>query len=117
MTKLDVLVQFALPLLLSYFAYLYGRKKDKAEIKKIQLETAIDEDAIVSRRIEMYKSEMSEMMNEIEDLKEQIKELKEMIESLISNQCLGDNCLTKIEYNKILTKRAARKKNRQSDAQ
>ena len=58
----------------------------------------------------MYKSEMSEMMNEIEDLKEQIKELKEMIESLIFNQCLGDNCHTKIEYNKILAKRAARKR-------
>ena len=33
-----------------------------------------------------------------------------MIEGLISNQCLGDNCPTKIEYNKILVKRAARKR-------
>lgn len=110
MTKLDVLVQFILPLLLSYFAYLYGRNKDKAETKKIKVETDLEETEVVNRRIEMYKSEMSEMMDEIEDLKEQIKELKEMVESLISNQCLGDNCPTKIELDKIMKKRAARKR-------
>ena len=35
MEKLEVLAQFILPLLLSYFAYLYGREKDKAKNKKI----------------------------------------------------------------------------------
>ena len=110
MINLESITQFILPLLLSYFAYLYGRKKDEAEIEKIKTENNLEEIDVVNRRIAMYKSEMSEMMNEIEDLKEQIKELKEMIESLVSNQCLGDNCSTKIEYNKILAKRAARKR-------
>lgn len=110
MEKLDVLIQFVLPLLLSYFGYLYGRKKDKAETKKLNIETEKEEIDVVDRRIEMYKSEMSEMMDEIEDLKEQIKELKEMIESLVSNQCLGDSCPTKIELDKIMKKRAQRKK-------
>lgn len=114
MTKLDVLVQFILPLLLSYFGYLYGRRKDKAETKKLKIETEKEEIDVVDRRIEMYKSEMTEMMDEIEDLKEQIKEMKEMLESLISNQCLGDNCPTRIEYNKILAKRAARKRAKQN---
>lgn len=108
--NLDVVVQLALPVILSYVGYLYGRRKDQAEINKIKVETDIEQIDVVDRRIEMYKSEMSEMMDEIEDLKEQIKELKEMIESLISNQCLGDNCPTKIELDKILKKRAARKK-------
>ena len=114
MTKLDVLIQFILPLLLSYFGYLYGRSKDKAETKKIKIETEKDKIDVVDRRIEMYKSEMAEMMDEIEDLKEQIKELKEMIENLVSNQCLGENCPTRIEYNKILQKREARKKSKRS---
>ena len=110
MINLESITQFILPLLLSYFAYLYGRKKDEAEIEKIKTENNLEEADVVNRRIAMYKSEMTEMMNEIEALKEQIKELKEMIENLIFNQCLGDNCHTKIEYNKILAKRAARKR-------
>ena len=112
MTKLDVLTQFILPLLLSYFGYLYGRRKDKAETKKLQIETEKEEIDVMDRTVEFYKTKMAEMLDEIEDLKKQISELKEMIESLVSNQCLGEHCQTKIEYNKIMTKRAARKRNK-----
>ena len=36
MINLESITQFILPLLLSYFAYLYGRKKDEAEIKRLE---------------------------------------------------------------------------------
>ena len=70
----------------------------------------------MDRTVDFYKSKMAEMLDEIENLKYQISELKEMIESLVSNQCLGDNCPIKIEFNKIMTKRAARKKVKKNDS-
>ena len=137
MINLESITQFILPLLLSYFAYLYGRKKDEAEIKKLEIESKnlgiqarkleLEADQkeieaekseidVMDRTVEFYKSKMAEMLDEIEYLKEQISELKEMIESLVLNQCLGDNCPTKIELNKIMAKRAARKKVKKNDS-
>ena len=130
MINLESITQFILPLLLSYFAYLYGRKKDEAEIKKLEIESKnlgiqarkleLEADQkeieaekseidVMDRTVEFYKSKMAEMLDEIEDLKEQIGELKVLIEGLVLNQCLGDKCPTKIEYKKILVKRATRK--------
>ena len=110
MTKIEILTHFILPIALPFIAYLLGRRKDKVQIKKMELESEKEEIDIVDRRIEFYKSEMTEMMDEIEDLKKQITELKQMVENLILNQCLGDTCPTKVELDKILAKRAARKK-------
>ena len=67
----------------------------------------------MDRTVEFYKSKMAEVLDEVEDLKEHIDELKEMIKSLVSNQC--DNCPTKIELDKIMTKRAARKRVKKND--
>ena len=99
MINLESITQFILPLLLSYFAYLYGRKKDEAEIKKLEIESKnlgiqarkleLEADQkeieaekseidVMDRTVEFYKSKMAEMLDEIEDLKEQISELKEI---------------------------------------
>ena len=131
MINLESITQFILPLLLSYFAYLYGRKKDEAEIKKLEIESKnlgiqarkleLEADQkeieaekseidVMYRTVEFYKSKMAEMLDEIETLKNQIGELKTLIEKLLLNQCVEDNCKTAIEYKKILTKREARKK-------
>ncbi len=131
MPNLDTILQFILPFLLSYVAYLFGRKRDKTEIKKLEIEaknleleskkleleaehqeveTEKDELDLMDRTVDFYKTKMTEMLDEIEILKSQINELKEMIESLVNNQCKGDDCESKKELNKILAKRAARKK-------
>ena len=136
MINLESITQFILPLLLSYFAHLYGRKKDEAEIKKLEIESKnlgiqarkleLEADQkeieaekseidVMDRTVEFYKSKMTEMLDEIEYLKEQIGELKVLIEGLVLNQCLGDKCPTKIELNKIMIKRAARKKVKKND--
>jgi uncharacterized protein with PhoU and TrkA domain len=130
MPELDTILQFVLPLLLSYLAYLFGRRKDAAEIKKLEIEsqnlklqarkleldaeqqvldTEKEEIDIMDRTVDFYKNKMAEMLDEIESLKKQIAELKVLLEGLVLNQCLGDKCPTKIEYKKILVKRAARK--------
>ena len=130
MPELDTILQFVLPLLLSYLAYLFGRTKDAAEIKKLEIESQnlklqarkLELDAeqqvldtekgeidIMDRTVDFYKNKMAEMLDEIESLKRQIGELKVLIEGLVLNQCLGDKCPTKIEYKKILVKRATRK--------
>ena len=131
MPELDTILQFVLPLLLSYLAYLFGRRKDAAEIKKLEIEsqnlklqsrkleleaeqqvldTEKEEIDIMDRTVDFYKNKMAEMLDEIETLKNQIGELKTLIEKLLLNQCVEDNCKTAIEYKKILTKREARKK-------
>ena len=131
MPELDTILQFVLPLLLSYFAYLFGRRKDAAEIKKLEIEsenlkiqarkleleateqeltTEKTELDIMDRTVDFYKNKMSTMLDEIESLKQQVNELKVLIQDLILNQCLGDKCPTRIEYNKIILKRAARKR-------
>lgn len=130
MPELDTILQFVLPLLLSYLAYLFGRRKDAAEIKKLEIESQnlklqarkLELDAeqqvlntekgeidIMDRTVDFYKNKMAEMLDEIESLKRQIGELKVLIEGLVLNQCLGDKCETRIELNKIMSKRAARK--------
>lgn len=131
MPGLDTILQFVLPLLLSYLAYLFGRRKDAAEIKKLEIESQNlklqsrkleleaeqqeldaerEEIDIMDRTVDFYKNKMATMLDEIESLKQQVIELKALIESLVLNQCLGDKCPTNIEYKKIIAKREARKK-------
>lgn len=136
MPEIDTILQFVLPLLLSYFAYLFGRRKDTAEIKKLEIEsenlkiqarkleleaeqqeltTEKTELDIMDRTVDFYKNKMATMLDEIESLKEQVSELKTLIQGLVLNQCLGDKCPTKIEYNKIMIKRATRKKTKSAE--
>jgi len=131
MPELDTILQFVLPLLLSYLAYLFGRRKDAAEIKKLEIESQNlklqarkleleaeqqeldaekEEIDIMDRTVDFYKNKMATMLDEIEFLKKQVMELKMLIEGLVLNQCLGDKCPTNIEYKKIIAKRIARKK-------
>ena len=53
---------------------------------------------------------MAEMLDEIESLKTQISELKAMIESLVVHQCIEDECKSKLELDKINTKKLERRK-------
>lgn len=112
MEKLEGVVQFILPLLLSYFAYLYGREKDKAETINLRIEAKEKEINVMDRTVEFYKTKMSEMLDEVEDLKTQILSLRELVETLVVNQCKGEDCSYRQELKKILDAREARKKAR-----
>ena len=108
--NLDSVVQIVLPLLLSYITFLYGKNKNKAETKKLEIESEKEEIEVMNSAVDFYKDKMADLLEELEYLKQQVTELKRMVESLVGNQCLGDACPTRIEYNKIMAKRAARKK-------
>jgi len=131
MPELDTILQFVLPLLLSYLAYKFGRRRDAAEIKKLEIEsqnlqlqarkleleaeqqeldTEKDQIDVMDRIVDFYINKMATMLDEIESLKHQVNELKVLIQGLTLNQCLGDKCPTNIEYKKIIAKRIARKK-------
>lgn len=131
MPNLELILPYALPLVLSYASYLFGKRKSNAETDKIKIEsenlkiqakkleleieqqevdTEKDEIDVMNRTVDFYKNKMSEMLDEIEGLKRQVSELKAILEGLALSQCLGNTCPTKIEYNKIMAKRAARKK-------
>lgn len=109
MDKLDLLMQFALPLLLSYFGYKFGKKRSEAETEKIRVQTEIDQISLEERRIASYKNQLVDMQQEIEALRAQVFELKVILENLTANQCIGDACNYKIDLDKIMAKRAARK--------
>lgn len=108
MTKLEFLVQFILPLVLAVIGYLAGSRKNSAESKKLEIEAGIENIELTERRINSYKKQLVEMQEEIEGLRGQISELKELIEGLTTNQCTGNECEIKKDYDKIIAKRKAR---------
>lgn len=113
----DLLIGGAVTIVSSLITYWIGSNKSAAEVRKlnaeaeqIELDTRLDEVELFEK-INKVLSEQNEK-NEayIRRLEQRISELEILIENLDNNQCLGDACLTKQAYDKIIAKRAARKK-------
>jgi hypothetical protein len=110
MSKLLEIAPYALPIATIVIGYFLGRKKTKAETKCIEVKTKSDEVDLDNKIINFYKSQTEDVLQEVTELRGEVAELKEFIKELIKNQCKGDNCQDRIEYNKILAKRESRKR-------
>jgi hypothetical protein len=110
MEQLELLAPYILPLALSYITYLYGKGKTKAEIANLELSAEEKEIDVMDKSVDFYRDKVADLLAEVAALKKQVTNLERLLENLTLNQCLGDSCSTKVEYDKIMTKRAARKK-------
>lgn len=113
----ELLVGGAVTIVSSIVTYWIGSNRSAAEIRKlnaeaeqIELDTRLDEVELFEKINKVLAEQNEKNEAYIKRLEERISELEILIENLDSNQCLGPACLTRQAYEKILAKRAARKK-------
>lgn len=97
----------------SLMAYALGKEKNKADLSKTEADTLKTREETEKLRIDnsIEKLELvDKLMAKIDSMQKQIDELQETINKLEYEKCKGDSCPTRIEYNILMAKKAARKK-------
>jgi len=113
----ELLIGGAVTIVTSVVTYLIGSNKANAEVRKlnaeagqIELDNRLDEVELFEKINKVLVEQNEKHEAYIKRLEGRISELEILIENLTGSQCLGDDCLTKQAYDKIMAKRAARKK-------
>jgi len=106
-----------IPLVVGLSSYLFGRRKSTADTKKIEAETdkidierRLEEVELFERINKALETQNARLEIQIKQLGIRIQELEIIVDRQNAERCLGDNCPTKIAYNKIMVSRAKRKK-------
>ena len=112
----ELLIGGGVTLVVSVSTYLLGKRKTSSEIRKLEAESdklemdkKIDELEFFSKINKVLEDQNAKHETYIKSLEKRIIELETMVKNLHGKQCLGDNCPTKQDYDKIIAKREARK--------
>lgn len=109
----EILISGIFALGSSLVGYAVGSKKNIAETDNLDAETEKIEEETERLRIQNVNDKLNlidKLMLKIDGMQRQMNDMQLTINRLEFNQCKGDLCPTRIEYKKILDKRAARKK-------
>ena len=63
-------------------AYLFGRKKNNAEIRKMTASSHVDELSATEKAVSIWRGLAEELRNEVENLRDLVNELKKEIDDL-----------------------------------
>lgn len=84
-------------ILMAYVGYIFGYRKQESEIRKLNVETELEEVELSDKVIEFYKKQTAEILKKVAVLQSTIDFMQLEIERLKSNQCLIQDCPVRVK--------------------
>ena len=119
MDVLSIVKDLVIPISIGFASYVFGRRKNKADIKKTNAEAEKLETENKLEQVELFEkiNKILAVQNEkyekyIKELEARIIELESLVKQYASEKTNCDNCETRRAYDKIMATREKRAKKR-----